>query len=208
MNTSRMTPRGSVVVERVRTAAAASLLVRVALLGTLAIGVTVGSVMAGALVVAPVVARASRPDATAIATRALETATAAITNAIVFAMDARADLIGALPVPVTRYAPPALAIVSIVGALSAIFMRRSTPQRTLAPIEDSRSSANNPARLTPRSAPRFSGKRNKTPRAVEALAATGASTQDIAWRTGLPIDAVQLLLAISTAPRQLQPPTA
>ena len=123
-------------------------------------------------------------------------------------MDARADLISTLPMPVTRYAPPALAIISIIGALSAVFMRRGTPQRTLVPIDDGRQTTGSLTRLTPRSPSRVSGKRSKTPRAVEALAATGASPQDIAWRTGLPIDAVQLLLAISTAPRQLQPPTA
>ena len=49
---------------------------------------------------------------------------------------------------------------------------------------------------------------DRTPRAVQALAASGTSPSEISWRTGLPVDAIALLLAISTVPRQLQPPTA
>ena len=72
----------------------------------------------------------------------------------------------------------------------------------------------------PRSAPAFSmptismptislgGKPDRTPRAVQALAAAGTAPSEISWRTGLPLDAVALLLAMSTASRQLQPPTA
>lgn len=54
----------------------------------------------------------------------------------------------------------------------------------------------------------FGGKSDRTPRAVQALADAGKAPTEIAWRTGLPVDAVALLLAISTASRQLQPPTA
>lgn len=36
----------------------------------------------------------------------------------------------------------------------------------------------------------------KTPRAVEALAAAGAAPAEIAWKTGLPLDAVSMLLEI------------
>ena len=59
-------------------------------------------------------------------------------------------------------------------------------------------------------APRFSlgGKPDRTPKAVHALAAAGTTLTEIARRTGLPVDAVTLVLAISTASRQLQPPTA
>ena len=57
-------------------------------------------------------------------------------------------------------------------------------------------------------APTLSFSRNdRTPRAVQALAQQGAQPTEIAWRTGLPVDAVSLLLAMSTASRQLQPPT-
>ncbi len=52
------------------------------------------------------------------------------------------------------------------------------------------------------------GKVDRTPRAVQALAAAGTAPTEISWRTGLPLDAVALLLAMSTASRQLQPPTA
>ncbi|MEQ1691298.1 MAG: hypothetical protein ABMA00_08445 [Gemmatimonas sp.] len=189
------------------------MLIRSILLGTLAIGVTIGGVMAGALVIAPVVARATQPDATAQVARTLATVSTATKTlagiALERILEAKSELRSVLPSPVTRYAPPVLAIVSIIGALSALFLRRDTPQRTLVPVaSESPNSPRGLARLTPRSSARVNGKRNRTPRAVEALAATGASTQDIAWRTGLPIDAVQLLLAISSGPRHFQPPTA
>ncbi len=76
------------------------------------------------------------------------------------------------------------------------------------------------AKATARSAPAFSmpsismpslslgGKADRTPRVVQALAAAGTAPTEISWRTGLPLDAVALLLAMSTASRQLQPPTA
>ncbi len=178
MNTRRLFPPGFAMIERIRVAAAASLFIRGLLLGALAISVTVGGVLAGALVVAPVVAQASQPSAT----------TSYVRKAVARALAARASLLRDLPIPVTRYAPPVLAVISIVGALTAVFVRRE------------------PASV--RSLGRVASNRLRTPRAVEAMAATGASTPDIAWRTGLPIDAVQLLLAISSAPRQLQPPAA
>jgi hypothetical protein len=41
------------------------------------------------------------------------------------------------------------------------------------------------------------GKSSRTPRAVAALAAAGAAPTEIAWKTGLPVDAVSMLLEIS-----------
>jgi hypothetical protein len=41
------------------------------------------------------------------------------------------------------------------------------------------------------------GKATRTPRAVAALAAAGAAPIEIAWKTGLPVDAVSMLLEIS-----------
>lgn len=41
------------------------------------------------------------------------------------------------------------------------------------------------------------GKSSRTPRAVAALAAAGADPTEIAWKTGLPVDAVSMLLEIS-----------
>ena len=43
------------------------------------------------------------------------------------------------------------------------------------------------------------GKSSRTPRAVAALAAAGANPTEIAWKTGLPVDAVSMLLEISGA---------
>lgn len=48
---------------------------------------------------------------------------------------------------------------------------------------------------------------SKTPRHVQALAAAGAAPEEIAWKTGLPVDAVSMLLTMSVA-RQVPPPVA
>lgn len=185
-----------------------SMIVRGLLVGVLAIGVTVGGVMAGALVVAPVVAKATSPQATTqfdqtIAT-AMSTSRAMLSVARERVMSAAIEL----PAPAKQYGLPAVAMISIVAALSVLMMRRRTPARSLAPSGFSEIPASGKARLTPHGSSRPVGKNQRTPRAVEALAASGASTSDIARRTGLPIDAIQLLLAISTGARQLQPPTA
>lgn len=44
---------------------------------------------------------------------------------------------------------------------------------------------------------RMNGKASRTPRAVQALAAAGAAPTEIAWKTGLPVDAVSMLLELS-----------
>ncbi|WP_353268107.1 hypothetical protein [Gemmatimonas sp.] len=43
---------------------------------------------------------------------------------------------------------------------------------------------------------KLAGRSSKTPRAVQALAAAGAAPAEIAWKTGLPLDAVSMLLEI------------
>ncbi|MCO4099423.1 MAG: hypothetical protein HEQ38_08495 [Gemmatimonas sp.] len=43
---------------------------------------------------------------------------------------------------------------------------------------------------------KLAGRGGKTPRAVQALAAAGAAPAEIAWKTGLPLDAVSMLLEI------------
>ena len=43
------------------------------------------------------------------------------------------------------------------------------------------------------------GRSSRTPRAVAALAAAGVNPTEIAWKTGLPVDAVSMLLEISGA---------
>jgi hypothetical protein len=42
-----------------------------------------------------------------------------------------------------------------------------------------------------------SGRGNRTPRTVQALAAAGTAPTEIAWKTGLPLDAVSMLLEIN-----------
>ena len=207
-------------VDRVRSAAASSLLVRAALLATLAISVTVGGVLAGALVVAPVVARASEPGTASQASRTITafgtSALAASRELFAKSADVVAGTIATLPQPMTRYVLAGLGVLAIVGAMAPRFLRRRTPVRSATgasnlefegAFEDTSNTASSSPRLTPRSLA-WTGKRHQTPRAVEALAASGASATDIAWKTGLPIDAVQLLLAISSGARQLQPPAA
>jgi hypothetical protein len=52
----------------------------------------------------------------------------------------------------------------------------------------------------------MAGKGNaRTPQAVESLAAAGAEPTDIAWQTGLPVDAVSMVLTMARR-RQVQPP--
>ena len=41
------------------------------------------------------------------------------------------------------------------------------------------------------------GRSSKTPKAVQALAAAGTAPTEIAWKTGLPLDAVSMLLEIN-----------
>lgn len=68
-------------------------------------------------------------------------------------------------------------------AREALHQRRQRTARASVPVMSSRSSS-----------------RSKTPRAVQALAAAGAAPTEIAWKTGLPVDAVAMLLEISGPP--------
>lgn len=54
------------------------------------------------------------------------------------------------------------------------------------------------AHRTAASAPtiRLGGRSSRTPRTVQALAAAGAAPTEIAWKTGLPLDAVSMLIEI------------
>lgn len=45
---------------------------------------------------------------------------------------------------------------------------------------------------------KLGGRSSRTPRAVQALAAAGAAPTEIAWKTGLPLDAVSMLLEIGS----------
>lgn len=100
-----------------------------------------------------------------------------------------------------------------VGAVLAMaglwFWRRRRHQAN----SSSKSLSNSGLRHTPTphsSLPtRQIGKNSRTPKAVAALAEAGNSPADIARRTGLPHDAVAMLLSLgSFGGRQLQPPTA
>lgn len=56
-----------------------------------------------------------------------------------------------------------------------------------------------PMSATPPTITLRSGKAGRTPRTVQALAAAGAAPTEIAWKTGLPLDAVSMLLEIQGA---------
>lgn len=81
-----------------------------------------------------------------------------------------------------------------MGALSKRRGRRAS-------LSGSRvSAANRPPGAAPPTITLRPGKAGRTPRAVQALAAAGASATEIAWKTGLPLDAVCMLLQIHGAP--------
>ena len=90
--------------------------------------------------------------------------------------------------PWVKPAALAFAAISVVAALVTWLK----PARTAVPL-----TVVAPAGSSPR-----------TPNAVQALAARGTNAIEIARQTRMPIDAVSLLLAISTVSRQLQPPAA
>jgi hypothetical protein len=74
--------------------------------------------------------------------------------------------------------------------LAARLVIRSLRKR---PTKTTRKARQAPApTITPRGS-----KASRTPRAVAALAASGAAPTEIAWKTGLPVDAVAMLLEIS-----------
>lgn len=87
-----------------------------------------------------------------------------------------------------------LGISSLVGIAAAVLGARHVI-RTLRhrPTKTTRQARQAPApTITLRG-----GKSSRTPRAVAALAAAGAAPTEIAWKTGLPVDAVSMLLEIS-----------
>ncbi len=196
---SPVSSRVQPILQRLRVATRKSVLLRVLLVSLLAMAVTTAGVVAGALVVAPVVAQADALGAGTALSSQLATVSAAAGTA---ARDAwsrvdrmTAEQLATLPDPVARYLLPSIAILSIIGAVLALLLPSRTPGVTK-------------TRTPPTNSTRLVTRKHRTPKAVEALAASGASTADIAWKTGLPIDAVKLLLAISSGPRQVHPDTA
>ena len=168
-----------------------------AFIAALGVGVTVGGVAAGALILAPAVAQATQPSTGAGLDRVVTMSASAVhemTNAT------RATLtssVSALPQPYRRLALPALfgaiAMAGFVTSGVSYFRRHaSTPGATSASRQKSGTKLNG----------------SRTPKAVQALADSGAEPSEIAWRTGLSLDAVAMLLCIGPTGRQLRPPTA
>lgn len=93
-----------------------------------------------------------------------------------------------------------IAFVALGGAAGLVLLY-DMGMRALATFRKRRSrratlrGANRPATAA---APtiKLTGRGSKTPRAVQALAAAGAAPTEIAWKTGLPLDAVSMLLEI------------
>lgn len=123
-----------------------------------------------------------------------------------------------LPASMKRLTLPVLfGVVSLVGFVATgISLYRRRPDIKLPSIPtllaETSSSPRAAKWTTPRStralgrAPGRSA--SKTPKAVQALADSGTEPTEIAWRTGLSLDAVAMLLSIGSTHRQLQPPTA
>jgi len=105
-----------------------------------------------------------------------------------------------------------IAIVTVMAMLTVWL----EPATTGATVRIGRNgSAPDRGSASPTSLPAFSranfarsGRIDRTPKAVQALAEAGTALTEIARRTGLAVDAVSLLLAMSTASRQVPPPTA
>lgn len=101
-------------------------------------------------------------------------------------------------VPKTAWIAIDLSAIAMIAGLILLRRRRST------------SSGAGLALSAVTAAPRTGASRtSRTPKAVVALAESGASATDIARRTRMPLDAVSMCLSMgSMGARQLQPPTA
>ena len=170
----------------------------------LAVGVTVGGVVIGAMVVAPAVSR-SKP----LLERAFSNNVQGLEETGGAVGQADGDPRNAGPIALAAGRVPKLfwvfanigAVVLMAGAWFWRRRRAATPN-SANPLSDNRLAASLPSKLVP-------GKGNRTPRAVATLAEAGNSPADIARRTGLALDAVAMLISMgSLGARQLQPPTA
>ena len=205
----------------------------------LAIGVPVGGVVIGAMVIAPAVSRvkplvrqmtapksvekasSSAKPVVAVVAPFKPMASALELQAIVDSAETLARQVAAKPAGVagmratglallnkatveTSRVPTAAWIAIDISALAMIagmvLLRR---RRQAAP---SAALAGGVLAAAPRSA---ASRTSRTPKAVVALAESGASATDIARRTRMPLDAVSMCLSMgSMGGRQLQPPTA
>jgi len=91
----------------------------------------------------------------------------------------------------TPWVKPAALAFAAIAVMSAL-VTWLKPARTAMPLPTIAAAGSSP----------------RTPNAVQALAARGTNAIEIARQTRMPIDAVSLLLAMSTVSRQLQPPAA
>lgn len=152
----------------------------------LTVAITVGGVALGAMVIAPVVSRA-RPMIARFSEKGSSTSSIASTgHAISKIYDRGLELAGG--VPSQGWLTAAIVAIAIPGVMMVIRRRANrTPvaSPTLALIETS--------------AKAVGGKNSRTPRAVVALAESGATPADIARRTRMPLDAVEMCLSMRTA---------
>ena len=164
------------------------------LVAALAIGVTIAGTAAGALIVAPAVSHVAQAG-WHVSMPTIVMPHVALPHLVGPPMRLPTSLSGAFNAGnmTFRFALPAfVTLLAIVAMVCVIRMRKRAKvqlRRDTQPL-------------------RVEGRPDRTPRAVQALAASGTSPSEISWRTGLAVDAIALLLAISTVPRQLQPPSA
>lgn len=190
----------------------------------LALAVSVGGVVVGAAVVAPAVAR-TKP----FVQRVLGEASTAPLHAPLLSASSGSETSGGsvgqadgdgvmadgvlASVRVGIASVPRLGwlfvdVLLVLAAGAYWFVRQRALGTSIAGSELARrSAAALPSRLTPGRL--SSGRSSRTPKAVAALAEAGTAPADIARRTGLPLDAVAMLLSMASfGGRQLQPPTA
>jgi hypothetical protein len=158
-----------------------------------AVGVTVAGVALGALVLAPAAAQRANTPAASTITRLIDGSVTSVTQLTTQSTVAIASASRTLPEPVRRLALPVLlGALALTGfAATGVSYLRGRPTSRGPSITTAR------ARTA-----------SKTPKAVQALADSGAEPSEIAWRTGLSLDAVAMLLSLHPSPRQLRPPTA
>ncbi len=171
----------------------------------LAIGVTVGGVAAGTLVSTPVSGDAPPPTVSASVSTVLSSSAIAMRNVTDHTMASATATWRALPQPARRlWIPALLGVLALTGFGStgvSLFRRPPEMRQSLASVGVTPSAKGRTNRPLSRT-------QSRTPKAVQALADSGAEPSEIAWRTGLSLDAVAMLLSIGAGARQLRPPTA
>ncbi len=187
---------------------------QIALMVGLGIGVTVGGVAAGALILAPAVATATQPDSeSAIGTsltHAIDAGFLAIESVRDQTNKVTARALRDMPAPVRRLALPVLfGTLALAGfAATGVSLFRRRPQINLPSAAGIGTVNSMLGRTRPVGSPRPARAASRTPKAVQALADSGTEPSEIAWRTGLSLDAVAMLISIGGPSRQLRPPTA